>query len=128
MKRVCVFCGSKHGVAPAYAESANALGRTLVAHKLGLVYGGGTVGLMGEVARTVQAGLGPQAVLGVIPAALTPREVSAELIGDTKVCAALCCVFGCGVWRQRGRCGRGALSRSSGAWRRSWATCTSARR
>jgi predicted Rossmann-fold nucleotide-binding protein len=37
MKRVCVFCGSKHGVQAAYAESARALGRTLVAHNLGLV-------------------------------------------------------------------------------------------
>ena len=57
----------------------------MVAKQLGLVYGGGTVGLMGELARTVQDGLGPQAVLGVIPKALTPREISNELIGDTKV-------------------------------------------
>jgi predicted Rossmann-fold nucleotide-binding protein len=58
----------------------------MAAKQIGLVYGGGTVGLMGEVARTVQDSLGPQHVLGVIPQALTPREISNELIGDTKVC------------------------------------------
>lgn len=85
IKRVCVFCGSKHGVRPAYAEAARQLGRVMVAKQIGLVYGGGTVGLMGELARTVQDGLGPEHVLGVIPKALTPREISNELIGDTKV-------------------------------------------
>jgi hypothetical protein len=37
------------------------------------------------VVLQVQSGLGPQAVLGVIPEALTPREISSELIGDTKI-------------------------------------------
>jgi predicted Rossmann-fold nucleotide-binding protein len=71
---------------------------------IGLVYGGGTVGLMGTIAREVAAGLGPQRVLGVIPKALTPREISSEMIGDTRVvddmherkareCA--CCVCTC---------------------------------
>eukprot|EP00775_Hariotina_reticulata_P007396 gene7398-7605_t len=82
---MCVFCGSKHGVRPSYTEGARLLAQTLVKHQIGLVYGGGTVGLMGEIARTVQDGLGPHQVLGVIPEALTPREVSHELIGDTKV-------------------------------------------
>ncbi|WIA11291.1 hypothetical protein OEZ85_011414 [Tetradesmus obliquus] len=85
MKRICVFCGSKHGSRPGYTDSARLLAQTLVKHNIGLVYGGGTVGLMGEIARGVQSGLGPQAVLGVIPEALTPREISSELIGDTKI-------------------------------------------
>jgi uncharacterized protein (TIGR00730 family) len=42
---------------------------------------------MGELARTVADGSGPSSVLGVIPAALTPREISAELIGDTRTVA-----------------------------------------
>lgn len=54
IKRVCVFCGSKHGVRPGYTEAARALGRVLVSKHIGLVYGGGTVGLMGELAHTVQ--------------------------------------------------------------------------
>jgi hypothetical protein len=40
MKRVCVFCGSKHGVRPGYTESARSLAQTLVKHNIGLVYGG----------------------------------------------------------------------------------------
>eukprot|EP00882_Tetradesmus_deserticola_P005529 GHRQ01005822.1.p1 GENE.GHRQ01005822.1~~GHRQ01005822.1.p1 ORF type:complete len:224 (+),score=78.32 GHRQ01005822.1:364-1035(+) len=85
LKHICVFCGSKHGVRPGYTDAAHALAQTLVKHKIGLVYGGGTVGLMGEIARGVQSGLGPHAVLGVIPEALASREISSELIGDTKV-------------------------------------------
>jgi hypothetical protein len=54
IKRVCVFCGSKHGVRPGYTEAARSLGRVLVSKQIGLVYGGGTVGLMGELALTVQ--------------------------------------------------------------------------
>eukprot|EP00879_Flechtneria_rotunda_P019345 GHRR01020317.1.p1 GENE.GHRR01020317.1~~GHRR01020317.1.p1 ORF type:complete len:213 (+),score=40.81 GHRR01020317.1:462-1100(+) len=85
IKRICVFCGSKHGIRPQYTETARHLAHTLVKHNIGLVYGGGTVGLMGEVATTVQSGLGADYVLGVIPQALTPREISSELIGDTKI-------------------------------------------
>lgn len=57
----------------------------MVRRDVGLVYGGGTVGLMGVIAHGVADGLGPQRVLGVIPQALTPREVSSELIGDTRI-------------------------------------------
>ena len=73
MRRVCVFCGSSHGVRPAYAESARALGQALVARGLGLVYGGGNVGLMGVVADAVLAAGGE--VIGVIPHALMAREI-----------------------------------------------------
>lgn len=112
IKRVCVFCGSKHGVRPGYTEAARQLGRVMVAKQIGLVYGGGTVGLMGEVARTVQDGLGPQQVLGVIPQALTPREISNELIGDTKVGKTTCvCV---GAWYWRGWCGAVTSARMAG--------------
>lgn len=52
LKRVCVFCGSRFGAKPQYKEAARDLGRVLVKKQLGLVYGGGTVGLMGEIART----------------------------------------------------------------------------
>jgi uncharacterized protein (TIGR00730 family) len=72
MKNICVFCGSNPGVRPAYLESARALGRLLLQRDLGLVYGGGRVGLMGEIAETVQAGGGR--VVGVIPRALLVRE------------------------------------------------------
>jgi len=50
---VCVFCGAKPGFNPAFLEAAKNLGRALVARKLGLVYGGGTVGIMGALSTTV---------------------------------------------------------------------------
>lgn len=54
LKRICVFCGSKHGASASYTAGAQALARTMVQHRIGLVYGGGTVGLMGEIARAVR--------------------------------------------------------------------------
>ena len=72
MKNICVFCGSNPGGRPAYVESARSLGRVLLQRDMGLIYGGGRVGLMGEIAETVQAGGGR--VVGVIPRALLVRE------------------------------------------------------
>ena len=85
MKRVCVFCGSSAGTRPVYAEAARAMGRTLAERGTGLVYGGGRVGLMGEVADAVLAAGGE--VTGVIPRGLMEREVghrgltSLEVVG-----------------------------------------------
>ena len=73
MRRICVFCGSQSGRDPVYAESARRLGAALVARGLGLVYGGGRVGLMGEVAAEVLRRGGE--VVGVIPHALATKEV-----------------------------------------------------
>ena len=74
MKRVCVFCGSSPGGDPVYLEAARRLGRTLARRGLGLVYGGGSVGLMGAVADAVLAEGGE--VVGVIPRALQLRELA----------------------------------------------------
>ncbi len=74
MKRVCVFCGSKTGTNPIYAEAATQLGRILVSRRLELVFGGGHVGLMGVVADSVLATGGR--VLGVIPQALKDKELA----------------------------------------------------
>jgi hypothetical protein len=73
MKSICVFCGSSAGTRPVYAEAARATGRLLAERGIGLVYGGGNVGLMGEVADAVLAAGGE--VTGVIPRALMEREV-----------------------------------------------------
>ena len=78
MRRVCVFCGSSPGANPAYLTAAQAMGRALAARGLGLVYGGGSVGLMGALARAVLDGGG--LVTGVIPRALLDLGV-----GETKV-------------------------------------------
>ncbi|VTR99062.1 LOG family protein [Tuwongella immobilis] len=73
MKRICVFCGSKSGNRPVYAEMAQRLGETLAARQLELVYGGGAIGLMGVVARaTLSAG---GRVTGIMPRRLAEKEV-----------------------------------------------------
>jgi uncharacterized protein (TIGR00730 family) len=69
---VCVYCGSRDGRDPRYAEAAEATGRMLAANGWGLVYGAGDVGLMGRVARAHQAAGGR--ALGVIPGHLFPQE------------------------------------------------------
>ena len=74
MKRICVFCGSLEGARPAYAAAARNLGEELVARGLGLVYGGGSVGLMGVLADAVLAAGGE--VIGVIPGPLASRELA----------------------------------------------------
>jgi len=74
VKRICVFCGSATGARPAYAAAARDLGEALVARGLGLVYGGGSVGLMGVLADAVLAAGGE--VIGVIPGPLASRELA----------------------------------------------------
>ncbi|CAN6280499.1 unnamed protein product [Urochloa humidicola] len=76
-RRVCVFCGSSPGRKAAYQLAAVQLGAHLVDRGIDLVYGGGSIGLMGLVSRAVHKGGGH--VLGIVPKAVLPRE----LIGDT---------------------------------------------
>jgi uncharacterized protein (TIGR00730 family) len=71
---VAVFCGSRHGDSPAFATAARMLGEGLARAGIRLVYGGGRIGLMGEVADAALAAGGR--VLGVIPAFLRQREVA----------------------------------------------------
>ncbi|KAF5213239.1 hypothetical protein E0198_000756 [Clavispora lusitaniae] len=71
-KTICVFCGSSFGKNPSYAENATELGAMLAARKWGLVYGGGSTGLMGAVARGCATAGGY--VHGIIPEALVTRE------------------------------------------------------
>lgn len=69
---VCVYCGSGTGANPEYAEAARSLGRDLAHNHIRLIYGGGSLGLMGEVARaTLRAG---GKVTGIIPAFLSEKE------------------------------------------------------
>lgn len=80
---ICVFCGASSGAQHIYTEAAQRLGREMVQRRMGLVYGGGSVGLMGTVAQTVLDGGMP--VTGVIPRALQPRELAGESIGALHV-------------------------------------------
>jgi uncharacterized protein (TIGR00730 family) len=72
IRSVCVYCGSGNGANPAYAEAARAFGKALGSNRMRLVYGGGSLGLMGEVARaTLNAGGN---VTGIIPNFLSSKE------------------------------------------------------
>ena len=72
-RSICVYCGSRPGLRPAYSEGARATGTMLATRGWQLVYGAGDVGLMGEVARAAQVVGGR--TFGVIPEHLFPREV-----------------------------------------------------
>ncbi len=83
MRRVCVFCGSSPGRDPRYAAQARALARELVSRGIGVVFGGGSVGLMGVLADEVLAGGG--ALTGVIPHGLAARELAHRGVADMRV-------------------------------------------
>ena len=71
-QNLCVYCGSGPGKNPVYMAAARSLGQAMVEAGIGLVYGGGSLGLMGEVAKTVlQAG---GYVTGIIPEFLGTKE------------------------------------------------------
>lgn len=80
---VCVYCGSRDGANPAFAEAARAVGRCIGAHGWRLVYGGAQVGLMGVLAdAALTAGA---AVVGVIPRSLMAREVGHARLSELLV-------------------------------------------
>ena len=72
IESVCVYCGSASGADPLFAEEARRFGRILAAEGVRLIYGGGGIGLMGEVASAVAIAGG--AVTGIIPRFLMSRE------------------------------------------------------
>lgn len=73
MLSICVYCGSRFGDSPAFADAARTVGRLIAERGHQLVYGGGNVGLMGAVADAAMSAGGR--VVGVIPQALMEREV-----------------------------------------------------
>jgi uncharacterized protein (TIGR00730 family) len=72
IRKICVYCGSGTGRDPEFALAARTLGKVLAKNGIGLVYGGGSVGLMGEVATSVLDNGGH--VTGIIPDFLANRE------------------------------------------------------
>ncbi len=72
IKTVCVYCGSGPGTNPNFIKAATAFGKTLAQSDVGLVYGGGSIGLMGAVATGALDAGGK--VTGIIPDFLTARE------------------------------------------------------
>ncbi len=80
LRSICVYCGSNAGRQPEYAEAAERLGRDMAEAGIDLVYGGGDVGLMGIVARSVLAHGGK--VVGIIPQFLKDREVMLHEVSE----------------------------------------------
>src|SRR5215211_3412552 len=83
IKTICVYCGSGFGSDPLFVETAAELGRTMAESGVQLVYGGGNVGLMGTVARSVLDQGGH--VTGVIPDFLKNREKMLDDVQETIV-------------------------------------------
>jgi uncharacterized protein (TIGR00730 family) len=80
MDAICVYCGSSPGTDPRHAEVARDFGTSLARRELRLVYGGGNVGLMGEVANATLAAGGT--VTGIIPERLWEKEVGHRGLTD----------------------------------------------
>src|SRR5512139_4121822 len=81
--RICVFCGSSLGARESYAAAAESLARCLVANRIGIVYGGAKVGLMGKLADAALEAGGE--VIGIIPQTLVDKEVSHARISDLRI-------------------------------------------
>ena len=80
---ICVYCGSSNGANPIFVKSAAALGHIMAENDISLVYGGGSVGLMGAIAKAVMEGRGK--VTGIIPKFLKERELLLEEVDEVIV-------------------------------------------
>ena len=87
LKRICVFCGSSPGADPEFARAAERLGALLAQKRIGLVFGGGKVGMMGRLARAALDCGGE--VIGVIPRQLFERKVACTGLSDLRVVATM---------------------------------------
>ena len=79
-RKLCVYCGSSPGLNPVYAQAARTLGVAMAKAGIGLVYGGGGLGLMGETARAVLAAGGH--VTGIIPEFLIRQEMMLDDVNE----------------------------------------------
>ncbi len=83
MRSICVFCGSSAGNNSTYKGAAVDLGRLLAQKNLRLIYGGGNIGLMGEIAQSVIQGGG--SAIGVIPQFLVEKELVYDKLTEIRV-------------------------------------------
>jgi uncharacterized protein (TIGR00730 family) len=87
MKRICVFCGTNPGSRPSYGAAARQLGKILAEQNIELVYGGASVGIMGELADSVHEHGGH--VTGIIPQQLVKKEAAHTGIRNLIVVASM---------------------------------------
>ena len=83
MEKITVFCGSSPGKNPAFQGAAIQLGKVLAEREITLVYGGGSVGLMGILAQSVIDHGGQ--VIGIIPKSIADMEVAFTSLGDLRI-------------------------------------------
>jgi uncharacterized protein (TIGR00730 family) len=83
LQRICVFCGSSYGRDPVFSDAARALGALLAEQRIGLVYGGTRVGLMGVLADSMIER--DAEVTGVIPRAMVDKEIAHDTISDLRI-------------------------------------------
>lgn len=83
MKHLSVFCGASCGNSPQYVAVAQQLGKLFAEAKIGLVYGGATIGLMGAIADAVMEAGGH--VTGVIPEHIVKHEIAHHGISDLRI-------------------------------------------
>jgi uncharacterized protein (TIGR00730 family) len=84
IRSIAIFCGSRTGNNPLYSKHATEVGRLLAAKQLKIVYGGGSIGLMGLVADEAMKGGGW--VTGIIPKLLVEWEVEHRAISELIIC------------------------------------------
>ena len=96
----CVYCGSGPGRKPVYTEAAHTLGRALAANGVGLVYGGGSLGLMGEVARATLSGVKGLSDFNTL--SFSSRMASASLLegGSMAIMVSSCRAWFCTMSRR----------------------------
>jgi len=87
IKKICVFCGSSDGKYSEYLKAASGLGELLAKNGAGLVYGGGKMGLMGELSRSVIKNGGK--VTGVIPKGIFSQKAINDNITELKITASM---------------------------------------
>jgi hypothetical protein len=83
MKRICVFCGSSLGLKPEYKKAAQELGYLMAKEGIGLVYGGASVGLMGQIADQILKEGGE--AIGVIPHFMVEKELAHPNLTQLKI-------------------------------------------
>jgi len=83
MESICVFCGSSVGKRPEYSETARSFGKLIASRDITLVYGGGNIGLMREVADgALEAG---GKVIGVMPKLIVDKEIAHNSLHELKI-------------------------------------------
>jgi len=83
LRSICVYCGSGAGYSPVYRDAADAFGRACAARGIRVVFGGGSIGLMGALATAAREAGGT--VTGIIPQHLRERELADEAVDELLV-------------------------------------------